>query len=342
MKTEEDIAWLPEGTIVTCPHGNLAGEYTVLRQQNRGTSGLVYQVQSNRTGEIHALKEFYVKGAVRLQDLTLRIPETTEAGTLKELFMDEPVAFTQSEAWTNDDHDGLAIPRSEVFVWQGNSYYLMDWAEGISLCQWMKSNALHPEKGRPVTLDQCLRILTQLGDTIRRLHDKGWVHLDIAPQNIMVHTDDEENIHVKLVDFGLMRTLESFGSEPSIAMRGTPGFSDLPWEHESYERILKDTDSRHQIRLLDIYAMGAMIAYLCMLPYKHVIHERDEIHMRNFLHEMRYHPDRIWAQVAAEYPAPEERTTIAALFRLAKQATDNNFDTRIRDTWTFLLALRAY
>ena len=165
MKTGEDIAWLPEGTIVTCPHGNLAGEYTVLRQQNRGTSGLVYQVQSNRTGEIHALKEFYVKGAVRLQDLTLRIPETTEAGTLKELFMDEPVAFTQSEARTNDDHDGLAIPRSEVFVWQGNSYYLMD-----------------------------------------------------------------------------------------------------------------------------IYAMGAMIAYLCMLPYKHVIHERDEIHMRNFLHEMRYHP----------------------------------------------------
>ena len=49
MKTREDIAWLPTRAVVTCPHDRLADGHTVLRQQNRGASELVYRRLSTTT-----------------------------------------------------------------------------------------------------------------------------------------------------------------------------------------------------------------------------------------------------------------------------------------------------
>lgn len=342
MSTTDTKAWLPIGTVITCSHGSMAGQYRVLRHHNCGTSSLVYQVQSCQTGQLLALKEFYVKDAERLDNGTLRIPENPEWNFLKNSFMSEPMVFMLSAAWCNDTHDGWAIPRSEVFSWQGNSYYLMDWAEGVSLFEWMKTNAGQPDKGRPVTLEQCFQILEQLAETVQRLHDKGCVHLDIAPQNIMIHAEHDGILHVTLVDFGLMRTLDSFDAELSLVMRGSPGFSDLPWQHATYEKILRDTRRRLQIKQLDIYALGAMTVYLCMLPYRQVIHERDDVHMRNFLHEMQYRDKQLWEAVADGYSSPKERSVVESLFRLAKQATDNNLDTRLPDAATFHHMLLTY
>ena len=84
-------------------------------------------------------------------------------------------------------------------------------------------------------------VLIQMADGLNHLHDRGWIHLDYKPENIMVSL----NGHVSLIDFDTARPLPRKPKKyPKIS--GTPTYM-------SPEQLMGDPMDQR----VDIYAWGA-------------------------------------------------------------------------------------
>ena len=55
------------------------------------------------------------------------------------------------------------------------------------------------------------------------IHNRGVLHLDMKPNNIVCVSRKEEDLRVKIIDFGLARSMEGKESIP-ITTCGTPEF----------------------------------------------------------------------------------------------------------------------
>ena len=61
------------------------------------------------------------------------------------------------------------------------------------------------EEEGPLEVDRAVRLTCQLLKGLEHAHEKGFVHRDVKPANVLVQ-ETEEGEHVKIADFGLART----------------------------------------------------------------------------------------------------------------------------------------
>ncbi len=131
----------------------------------------------------------------------------------------------------------------------GECYFVMEYVEGKNVFELLHEGGLTPEISA--------RVLKSVAEALGYAHSKGIIHGDIKPANIVVAADG----HVKLLDFGLARLMDSGqqksqvgedGNEEWVPM-GTPEYA----APELYEK-----DARADYRS-DIYALG--IVYYEML-----------------------------------------------------------------------------
>jgi TolB-like protein len=96
----------------------------------------------------------------------------------------------------------------------GRLYYVMPLMAGGSL-----RNRL--EKARWLSLDDALRVATEVGDALSYLHARGFVHRDVKPENILF--DDNRAL---LADFGIARVAAAEGDRftRTGAVVGTPSY----------------------------------------------------------------------------------------------------------------------
>jgi serine/threonine protein kinase/Tol biopolymer transport system component len=73
----------------------------------------------------------------------------------------------------------------------------------------------------PIPLDEALPIARQIADALEAAHDQGIIHRDLKPANIKVREDGT----VKVLDFGLAKSMEPAAGSPSTPLRagGEPG-----------------------------------------------------------------------------------------------------------------------
>ncbi|MBL0939182.1 MAG: serine/threonine protein kinase [Gemmatimonadaceae bacterium] len=84
---------------------------------------------------------------------------------------------------------------------EGLVYLAMEFIDGESLSATLKREvAMHPV----VAAD----IIAQASDALQAAHDLGILHRDIKPDNVMVSQRSDGTFVVKLVDFGIARTME--------------------------------------------------------------------------------------------------------------------------------------
>jgi serine/threonine protein kinase/formylglycine-generating enzyme required for sulfatase activity len=92
-------------------------------------------------------------------------------------------------------------------------YCVMEYLEGRPLSQVLR------ERGR-LRPDEVLSILHQLADALDYAHERGLVHRDVKPANVMV----DQQGRVTLTDFGLVRAAEESGLTVAGTVMGTPHY----------------------------------------------------------------------------------------------------------------------
>ena len=87
----------------------------------------------------------------------------------------------------------------DVSVTDKLQYIAMEYVDGITLKEYMEY------RKQPLTYKETLHFITQTLDALRHAHEKGIVHRDIKPQNIMLLADG----NIKVMDFGIARLSRS-------------------------------------------------------------------------------------------------------------------------------------
>lgn len=103
----------------------------------------------------------------------------------------------------------------DVVEAHGEVFLVMEYVEGKTLRQSMQ---------RPIDLDAFFRIAMECTEALAAAHDRGIVHCDIKPENIMLTSEGQ----VKILDFGLAKHLPSSSESSTIGtsamLAGTPAY----------------------------------------------------------------------------------------------------------------------
>lgn len=129
---------------------------------------------------------------------------------------------------------------------EGVFYYAMEFLDGINLESLVEKYGAQSD-GRVIN------ILKQICASLYEAHSLGLVHRDIKPANIMLNRRGAEPDVVKVLDFGLVKSLNERSSEPGgRSLSGTPLYMS-PEAIQSPDLI----DARS-----DLYAVGAVGYFL--------------------------------------------------------------------------------
>jgi tRNA A-37 threonylcarbamoyl transferase component Bud32 len=198
-------------------------KYEVVRKLREGGMGAIYLVRHRLLDELRVIK-------------VLRSQLNTDQD-LKQRFLREAKAAIQLR------HPNIAQLYDFSVDEEGDASIVLEYIDGVTL----EELGRRPE-ARDLGLD--LTIAQQALRALGFLHRKGFVHRDIAPDNLMLTRDHEGEPLVKLIDLGIVKTLrggEGKGTATSLYL-GKPRYS-------SPEQLSSpDIDARS-----DIYSFGVML-----------------------------------------------------------------------------------
>lgn len=149
-------------------------ELEILSLLGRGGMGAVYKARQKRLGRIVALKI---------------LPPRLQADAS---FADQFVREAQALAKLHHPHIVTLFEFGET---GGLYYFLMELVDGLSLRELIIHRRLSPS--------EALAIVPQICDALQYAHDRGIVHRDIKPDNILLNQQGE----VKIADFGVARLI---------------------------------------------------------------------------------------------------------------------------------------
>src|SRR4051794_17350526 len=131
----------------------------------------------------------------------------------------------------------------------GTLYFVMELLEGLDL------ETLVRREG-PLPQERVIHILRQVCESLEEAHSSGLVHRDIKPANIHVGRVGLRHDFVKVLDFGLVKSVAAPAGEDSMATAAglTPG---TPAYMAPEMALGEAVDGR-----ADIYALGCVAYYL--------------------------------------------------------------------------------
>ena len=168
----------------------------------------------------------------------------------------------------------------------GLFYYAMEYLDGINLGQLVSRDG-------PVPVARGIHILRQVCAGLAAAHADGLVHRDIKPENIMISRRGDEEETVKILDFGMVKKVDTEHSRDltrGLRILGTPLYM-------APERLRNpsDVDAR-----TDIYAVGAVAFF--MFSGKKIFESSDDLELTSRI--LNEEPPRV-SQAAAQ-PIPVE------------------------------------
>jgi eukaryotic-like serine/threonine-protein kinase len=127
----------------------------------------------------------------------------------------------------------------------GTLYYAMELVAGVTLKELV-------ERFGPQPAERVIPILLQLCAALDHVHDNRLVHRDVTPDNVLITLSSFGGDRIKLLDFGLVKQLDTDGSHEATSVVGTPLYI-------SPEAISapQTVDGR-----ADLYGLGAVAYFL--------------------------------------------------------------------------------
>lgn len=221
--------WLDEGTIV-------GGRYTLEKVLGKGGYGITYKGVDNRLKIPVAIKEYYpIFWCSRFTENGPKvvINQGMEADYCKGLdrFQDEALTLAQLGAVNG------VVRVTDFFEENGTGYLVMEYLDGRNLKQMLDGF------GGRIPADVLIPVLSPVLFALRKIHDKGMIHRDLSPDNIMMLEDGS----VCLIDFGNARDTTD-NKSMTLAMK--EGFA----APEQYR-------SKGQGTYTDVYGLCATLYY---------------------------------------------------------------------------------
>jgi YVTN family beta-propeller protein len=211
--------------------GSEIAGYRVEALLGRGGMGVVYLAEDLALGRNVALK--------------LLAPELAEDARFRERFLSE------SRLAASIDHSHI-VPIYEAGEAEGRLFIAMRYVEGTDLATVLALES-------PVAPERALAIIEQVADALDAAHQRGLVHRDVKPANILV-TSEGGREHCYLVDFGLSRQVAHDAGPADLGhLSGTP-------DYVAPEQIEGGPLSSRA----DVYALGCVL-YECLTgsaPFK--------------------------------------------------------------------------
>jgi serine/threonine protein kinase len=139
---------------------------------------------------------------------------------------------------------------------QGRPYFVMEYAPGIPITEYCDMRCL--------ALQDRLALFNQVCEAIQHAHQKGIIHRDVKPTNVLVGTEDGKP-QLKVIDFGVAKATSQRLTERTLYTRsgmliGTPEYMSP----EQAGTTALDVDTR-----TDIYSLGVLLYELLVgaLPF---------------------------------------------------------------------------
>ena len=171
----------------------LNDRYIVGRVLGQGGFGITYLAYDTQLQTKVAVKEYMPSDiATRIEGATVSVAMDTKKDDFTygaERFQEE--ARTLAKFIGHPNIAGV----SSYFDANDTSYFVMDYIEGISFKSYI-GNA-----GGRVSVDEALNIMIPVLRALTAVHQEGFIHRDVTPDNIYISKDG----NVKLLDFGSAR-----------------------------------------------------------------------------------------------------------------------------------------
>ncbi|MCB1044180.1 MAG: serine/threonine protein kinase [Acidobacteria bacterium] len=177
-------------------HPTTIGRYTVEKLLGEGAMGSVYKAHDPAIQRVVAIKT--IKTDV--------IEESEERKEFTRRF------FNEAQICGSLHHPNIVI-LYDLGEEQSMPFIAMEYLEGKTLQQWMKSS-------KKLDIDTKIHIIAQVADALDYAHERGIIHRDIKPQNVMVTRD-----HIaKIMDFGIAKIGDEHMTKTGFFV-GTPSYS---------------------------------------------------------------------------------------------------------------------
>lgn len=151
----------------------------------------------------------------------------------------------ERQALARMDHPNIARVLDGGSAADGRPYFVMELVEGPPLTNYCDQ--------RRLTIDERLELFIQVCDGVRHAHQKGVIHRDLKPTNILVASVDERAVP-KIIDFGVAKAIEASEGDSGFTsfgrVIGTPEYMSP----EQAESGSAEVDTRS-----DVYSLGVLL-----------------------------------------------------------------------------------
>ena len=260
------------------------GQYTLEAEIGRGGMGIVYRAT-------HAFLQ-------RPTAIKLLRAEIINETSLARFHREVQIASGLTHPNTIDIFDFGQTP-------DGSFYCVMEFLDGRTLEEWVESRG-------PLSAHRVANILEQIAGSLNEAHQRGLIHRDIKPTNIMRCEQGGIADFIKVLDFGLARSVEPLDSNDVTKtglVMGTPSYM-------APERITEPTiiDQRS-----DIFAFGAVGYFLLCARHIYDASNRTSELTRKIAN---YHPRRPSEVTSNEIPADLDELIVCCLQRRPEDRPD--------------------
>lgn len=230
---------LPAGTYLN------NGRYFVGRSIGSGGFGITYIGYDTKLERKILIKETFYNGAFQRNVNNLDDPEPLKVTYDNSFSLNDIMRKTKKECVSLSEAEGLnnVVKVYDWFSENNTAYIITEFINGVTM-------DIRIQQYGTYSWDELYTKLNPLMLSLSKLHNKGIIHRDIKPQNIMIKYIEDVGEEFILIDFGLARSTDT-RTLPSVGLSFSPGYSPLE------QRTFTIMDGEYT----DIYSLSATIYF---------------------------------------------------------------------------------